>query len=169
MPSLTVNVILLSEGKVLLTKREDFEVWCLPGGHVEPGESVREAAVREAVEETGLPVRLATFVGVYSAIGDWPDMHACAFTAEVRGEASDPLTPDEVVDMRWFELGRLPHEIMWWHLQRIEDAAAGRSGVAATQRIVSSLGRLDRRELYAARDRSESGRSDFFLSTFPRP
>ena len=164
-----MNVILVSAAKVLLTKREDFEVWCLPGGHVEQGESVRDAAIRETVEETGLPVRLDSFVGVYSAIGDWPDMHACAFTAKVDGEAGDVLTPDEVVDLAWFEPDRLPHEIMWWHLQRIEDALAGRSGLATTQDIVSSLGRLDRAELYAARDRSGLSRSEFFLSTFPRP
>ncbi|HSH01990.1 MAG TPA: NUDIX domain-containing protein, partial [Anaerolineae bacterium] len=61
-----VNVAVIEGGKVLLTQREDFEVWCMPGGHVDGGESVAEAARREVLEETGLEVRLVSLVGVYS-------------------------------------------------------------------------------------------------------
>lgn len=41
-------------------------MWGLPGGRIDPGESVSEAAVREALEETGLQVRVTAFVGLYS-------------------------------------------------------------------------------------------------------
>ena len=44
MPILGVNVAIFQEGKVLLTKRVDFEVWCLPGGEVDEGESLAQAA-----------------------------------------------------------------------------------------------------------------------------
>ena len=67
-----VNIAILKDGKILLTKREDFEVWCLPGGIVEPGESVVEAAVREAREETGLEVGLTRLVEIYSR-PNWRD------------------------------------------------------------------------------------------------
>ena len=43
MPFLGVNVAILEDGKILLTRREDFEVWCLPGGGVDDGESVAQA------------------------------------------------------------------------------------------------------------------------------
>ena len=52
--------------KVLLTRRADNGCWCLPGGHVESGESVKEACEREVLEETGLQVRVTRLVGVYS-------------------------------------------------------------------------------------------------------
>ncbi len=62
---LGVTVAVIDEDRILLTKREDFEVWCLPGGGVDPGESVAQAAIREAREETGLEVQLTRLVGIY--------------------------------------------------------------------------------------------------------
>jgi len=55
-----------SNQKVLLTRRQDNGLWCLPGGHMEPGESVEECCVREVFEETGLRVRVVRLTGVYS-------------------------------------------------------------------------------------------------------
>lgn len=54
------------QGRVLLTRRTDNGQWCLPGGAVDPGESVEEACEREVLEETGLRVRVKRLVGVYS-------------------------------------------------------------------------------------------------------
>lgn len=53
--------------KILLTRRADNGRWCLPGGHVEPGETVAEACVRELQEETGLQARVVRLIGVYSS------------------------------------------------------------------------------------------------------
>jgi ADP-ribose pyrophosphatase YjhB (NUDIX family) len=52
--------------KVLLTKRADNGLWCLPGGKMEPGESVEECCRREVLEETGLEVQLKRLIAVYS-------------------------------------------------------------------------------------------------------
>lgn len=168
--ALTVNAIVIRSGQVLLMKREDFQVWGVPGGHVDPEESVAEAAVREAKEETGYDVALGALIGVYSAIGDWQDMHACAFMATVGPEEPGPLgTPEEVADLGWFDIDRLPGDTIWWHAARIADAVAGRSGLVVAQRIRSPLGRLDREALYAARDASGMSRLDFFRHNFPAP
>ncbi|MCP5099531.1 MAG: NUDIX domain-containing protein, partial [Chloroflexi bacterium] len=58
MISLGAGVVIIDEDKVLLIQREDFEVWALPGGRVDEGESIAETAVREALEETGLQVEI---------------------------------------------------------------------------------------------------------------
>src|SRR5437762_11915335 len=57
---------LTGEG-LLLPRRSDNRLWGLPGGGVEPGESVTEAVVREVREETGLEVVPLRLIGVYSA------------------------------------------------------------------------------------------------------
>lgn len=88
-PKLMVDVVIPSEdGKVVLIRRgsEPFEgEWALPGGFVEVGETVEEAAVREAAEETGLALEVARLVGVYSDPERDPRGHnvSVAFLARV--------------------------------------------------------------------------------------
>ena len=87
-PKLMVDVVIPSEAGVVLVRRgsEPFEgQWALPGGFVEVGETVREAAAREAAEETGLAVEIARLVGVYSEPDRDPRGHnvSVAFLARV--------------------------------------------------------------------------------------
>lgn len=55
-----------SAGCVLLEKRSDCGMWGLPGGRVEPGETIEQAALREVLEETGLIIRITRLIGIYS-------------------------------------------------------------------------------------------------------
>ena len=87
-PRLVVDVVIPAEEGVVLIRRgsDPFEgQWALPGGFVEVGETVEEAAVREAAEETGLAVEVALLVGVYSDPERDPRGHnvSVAFLAHV--------------------------------------------------------------------------------------
>ncbi len=62
----TAVIVVDNQGRLLLEKRTDSGLWGLPGGRIEPGESLIEAAVREVREETGLQVEISGLVGVYS-------------------------------------------------------------------------------------------------------
>jgi ADP-ribose pyrophosphatase YjhB (NUDIX family) len=53
-------------GRILLERRKDSELWALPGGAMQPGETIAAAAVREAREETHIDVEITGLVGIYS-------------------------------------------------------------------------------------------------------
>jgi ADP-ribose pyrophosphatase YjhB (NUDIX family) len=59
-------VVVDEAGRILLLKRTDNEYWSIPGGGMEPGESIAETIVREVREETGIEARVEKLLGVYS-------------------------------------------------------------------------------------------------------
>ena len=63
---LSVSAMVWRENEILLMRRSDNGLWGLPGGFVELGESVSEAARREVAEETGWSVEIGRLIGVYS-------------------------------------------------------------------------------------------------------
>ena len=110
----------IDDGKILLTKREDFEVWCLPGGHVEDGESMARAAVRETLEETGVEIELSHLVGLYYRQHNWNGlaMHVACFAARPVGGSLRPQL-EEVLELRYCAPDALPAEILSGHRRRI--------------------------------------------------
>ena len=127
-------IIRTSEG-VLLQRRSDNGLWGLPGGSVEPGESVSEALVREVMEETGLEVAPVRLVGVYSApalgqVVTYPDgnvIHyvSSSFECRIVGGTLQPCGV-ESLELGWFDPRRLPVEMVGMHRVRIDDALLGR-------------------------------------------
>ena len=99
--------------EVLLTRRADNGEWCLPGGAVDPGESVGEACEREFLEETGLRVHVLRLTSVYSSRDElviYPDGNevqivVLGFEVELRGGAMG-LSP-ETTDIRFFPLAEV--------------------------------------------------------------
>ena len=167
MPGLAVIVAIMEEGKILLTKREDFEVWCLPGGGVEEGESLAEGAIREAKEETGLDVELTRLVGVYSRMGGGlHDVHAVLYAAKPIGGVLK-TQPQETLEVAYFPFDQLPEEMLFGHRKRIQDAIQHRSGLSVRQEVEISDPRMyTRKEIYEARDRSGLPRQQFYLQRF---
>ena len=120
-----------SQGRILLTKRQDNDQWCLPSGGVKPGESVAEGCEREVFEETGLSVRVKRFVGVYShpdqltvySETDKFQIVALHFEAEVIG--GELGMSDETSDFGYFTMEEIKGmDMLGRHSERILDTLA---------------------------------------------
>ena len=90
---------------MLLIKRGGHpfkDYWALPGGFVEYGECVEDAAVREALEETSIPVKLDKLVGVYSNPSRDPRGHTVSITYTARGNMGKMNAADDACDINIF-------------------------------------------------------------------
>ncbi|HEY5999895.1 MAG TPA: NUDIX hydrolase [bacterium] len=124
-PVPTVDLIVrVGPGIVLVRRRFPPLGWALPGGFVDAGESLEEAAVREALEETGLAVRLGRQFHTYSDPSRDPRRHTLStvFLADADGE---PRGGDDAAEARVFPVGELP-PLVFDHAQIIADYLAGR-------------------------------------------
>jgi ADP-ribose pyrophosphatase YjhB (NUDIX family) len=159
-----------SAGRVLLTLREDFEVWCLPGGGVDEGEGLAAAAVREMQEETGLIVQIKALTGVYSYMpmsGGMLHLH-CFRAVQVGGHLRPE--PREVLALDWFYPHQLPQDLLVGQKSRIQDAAAGIVGkVQYEERRYSLPTGMTRAQVYALRDASGLARRDFYRQHYQEP
>jgi ADP-ribose pyrophosphatase YjhB (NUDIX family) len=86
----SVNVVVVNDaGEILMIRRTDNDNWAVPGGAIDLGESVAQAAVRETIEESGIECEITGIVGIYS-----DPKHVLLYTSngEVRQEFSIVLT-----------------------------------------------------------------------------
>lgn len=131
-----VAVIIFDENnRVLLQKRADVGLWGIPSGHVEPGETVANAAIREVWEETGLHVMLTRLIGIYSDpqsqtfyYPDGRNIHfvTTCFEAEITGGKLS-TNCSETLALRYFAHAELPSNLLSMHPQWLEDALAKES------------------------------------------
>jgi len=94
--------------------------WALPGGFVDYGESVEDAAEREAAEETGLQVKLTEQFQVYSDPQRDPRLHTLSvvFLATAKG---DPFAGDDAKNLGVFEIWDLPSNLCFDHDRILRD------------------------------------------------
>ena len=116
----SVNVVVANgEGSVLMIRRTDSGNWAVPGGAIDLGESVAQAAVRETLEESGIECEIMGIVGIYS-----DPRHVILYTSngEVRQEFSivltaralsgQPTPSSESSEVRWVPVPELPRYAM---------------------------------------------------------
>lgn len=113
-PTVGVAVILLLHDRLLLVKRSkgiSFEdKWCIPCGHVEWGEDIREAGRREFMEETGLAVKIGPVFDVHSNFHD-PSNLTVGIWFWGTCEGGKPVPGSDAQDVRFFRLEMIPDEM----------------------------------------------------------
>ena len=120
-PLPTVDVIIEIGGRIVLVRRKHPpEGWAIPGGFVETGETAETAAVREALEETGLSVTLTALLGVYSDPARDPRHHTISAVYVGRAEGM-PSGADDAAEARLFAEGDLPSPLAFDHAKILAD------------------------------------------------
>ena len=118
--------------KVLLTRRTDNGLWCIPGGAMEAGESAAEACIREVWEETGLHVEVKRLIGVYSNPNQlivYPDgnkAHIVVMSFEVEVTGGELGLSNETTEAGFYSVQEMETMPMHGkHKERVEDALLG--------------------------------------------
>jgi mutator protein MutT len=100
-----VNALLLTDGQVLMARRSPFratwpDCWSFPGGHVEPGETLEQALIRELIEEIGVVPKVWALVATLESRPDSITFHMFAVTSW-SGEPT--MLGDEHSELRWLD------------------------------------------------------------------
>ena len=123
-----VDPVIVKDGKILLIKRRSnvfAGTWVFPGGMVEYGETVEQAVVREAKEETGLDIEIIRLIGVYSDPKRDPRFHSVGISFLCRVKGGNLLKEsDESTEARYFSLEEARKlDLGFDHRKILEDAS----------------------------------------------
>jgi ADP-ribose pyrophosphatase YjhB (NUDIX family) len=125
-PFCTVDAIIeVGSGIVLIRRRNPPLGWAIPGGFVDYGESLEDAILREAKEETGLDIELIRQFHTYSAPKRDPRHHTIS-TVYVARASGKPEAGDDAKEVRIFTKDTLPEDIAFDHRQILEDYFSGK-------------------------------------------
>lgn len=121
-PLPTIDIIIeLEDGRIILIKRKNPPIgWAIPGGFVDYGESLEEAAIREAKEETSLDVTLLEQMHTYSKPDRDPRQHTISTIFIAKGSGT-PVAADDAAEIGVFIEDNLPHPLMFDHEQILTD------------------------------------------------
>ena len=123
-PGVGVGVMILKDNKVLLGKRNDDPgkadselhgegTWTMPGGKLYFQEELKEAAIREVLEETGINIDEKDLEIISVSNDRAEDAHFVTIGFLCKNFEGDPqiMEPDEITDWKWFDLDNLPSRI----------------------------------------------------------
>ena len=107
--------------RIVLIRRKNYPFgWAIPGGFVDYGESLEEAALREAEEETSLKVELLFQLGAYSDPLRDPRQHTISVVFAARAEGK-PVAADDAEDIGIFDSSSIPRDLAFDHGKIIRD------------------------------------------------
>ncbi len=117
-------------GRVVLIRRGDTGEWCLPGGTLEWGETLRAMLPRELMEEAGVELLEAgQLLGVYSNPERDPRFHAVTLVvaAKVSGPVRPPMNPLEILEVKAFEPSAVPPNLSHGMTEVLKRALTGQT------------------------------------------
>ena|ERR1700712_4580198 len=117
-------------GEILLQKRKDVNKWCIISGHVEFGETIEEAILREIEEETTIKANIVRFIGVYSApvsqtyyYGNRTVQYITSyFEARLEGAILPGFSNNETAELRFFRPDNIPADTALMNAHWLSDA-----------------------------------------------
>lgn len=126
-PSITTDIFIFDENKnFILIKRKNNPFkgyWALPGGFVDYGETVEHAAIREALEETSIDVKLDKLINVYSDPNRDSRGHTITIAYTAKGDFKKAKADDDAIDIAIFNSQDLDNiNLAFDHQQIINDA-----------------------------------------------
>lgn len=119
-PQFTIGIfgiILDDQKRVLFCHRRDYDLWNLPGGTLENGESPWDGVKREIKEETGLDAEIESLAGVYSK----PDKNEIVFSFACKVIGGEITLNDEADKIEYFEIDKIPPNTSPKQVERIKD------------------------------------------------
>lgn len=120
-PVPTVDIIIETAGGIVLIERKNEpRGWALPGGFVDYGETLEEAAMREALEETSLRVTDLRLMGCYSNPARDPRQHTIS-TVYVTQASGTPAAADDAASLAIFAANELPAVLCFDHRKILDD------------------------------------------------
>ncbi|MBI2743475.1 MAG: NUDIX hydrolase [Chlamydiales bacterium] len=124
-PQEAVAVIILNEEQtsIVLVKRRDIPVWVLPGGGIDRGESPEEAALREALEETGFEVKIVRKIAEYLPVNRLTQR---THYFECRIASGEARSSRETKAVAFFDVRALPKLLPPFYKNWIDDALANK-------------------------------------------
>jgi ADP-ribose pyrophosphatase YjhB (NUDIX family) len=120
LPTVDIIIELEQGGIVLISRRNPPYGWALPGGFVDYGESLENAAIREAKEETSLDISLIEQLHTYSDPHRDPRQHTITtvYVAQAKGY---PRAADDAQKVGIYTEGTLPKRLVFDHAQILSD------------------------------------------------